>query len=166
MKTCIDLKDLFGDRYQVVYEESYEAERGRSARGHEPWLLMIPCKFGHIYPQGGELLAASTDHRGPVANRLVNLPCVRVLQDGDDGVNVVFHVDDLVEVAKVMSARRRRKLSPEKRNEQTERLRKYRFGGAAHDARKGLGRDPAQRGGSQPVRSSRRVLAPSQQRCL
>jgi hypothetical protein len=135
MKSCIDLKERFGQQYQVTYEESYEADRGRRARGHDPWLLIMPCRFGHIYPQGGELLAASTNHRGPVANQLSSLPCVSMLQDGDDGVSIVFHVDDFAEVARLMKPRKRRRLSSEKRAEQSERLRKYRFLPATHDAR-------------------------------
>jgi hypothetical protein len=131
MSNCIDLKSRFGRQYQIAYEESYEADRGRHARSPEPWLVVIPCQFGHIYPQGGELLAASTNHRGPVANRLASLPCSALVQDGDDGVNVVFHVDDFAAVARVMKPKRRRALSPEKRAQQVERLREYQFKRAA-----------------------------------
>jgi hypothetical protein len=143
MKTCIDLKERFGRKYRVAYEASYEAERGRCARGHEPWLLIIPCRFGHIYPQGGELLAASTNHRGPIAHRLASLPCVRMLQDGDDGINVALNVEDFAKVARVMKPRRRRMLSSEKRVEQTERLRLYRFARAAQIAHDEHERDAA-----------------------
>jgi hypothetical protein len=111
MITCIDLKECFGNCYRVVAEESYRAERGDTARIHDPWLLVIPCKYGHIYPHGGECLAASTTHRGPLANQLAALSCVRVVQDGDDGVNAVFHIDDFDQVAAVMKPKRRRKLS-------------------------------------------------------
>lgn len=127
MKTCIDLKRQFGQRYQITCEESYDAERGERARGHDPWLLTIPCRFGHIYPHGGKLLGASTNCRGPVANRLAALPGVRVVQVGHDGINVVFHVNHFAQVAKIIRPRCRRSLSPKKRAEQTERLRQYRF---------------------------------------
>jgi hypothetical protein len=134
MKTCIDLKALFGSDYRIAYDESYAAERGDDARRHDPWLLTIPCRFGHIYPQGGSLLGASTDRRGPVANRLAALPCVRVIQDGDDGLNTLFDVTDFDEVAQVMKPRRRRRLTPDQRAERVERLRKYQFGSATHNA--------------------------------
>jgi hypothetical protein len=111
MATCIDLKVHFGNRYRTQYEESYYAERGESARVHDPWLVVIPCKYGHIYPHGGEYLAASTTHRGAIANQLAALSCVRVVQDGDDGLNAVFHIGDFDQVAAVMKPKRRRKLS-------------------------------------------------------
>lgn len=115
MPTCIDLKARFGHRYRVDYEESYRAECGDSARAHDPWLLTIPCRHGHIYPHGGELLAASTNRRGPITNRLAALPCVCVVQDGDDGINVLFHASDLDKVAAILKPKRRRRLSPEHR---------------------------------------------------
>lgn len=88
------------------------AERGTRGRGHEPWLLMIPCRHGRIYPHGGAYLGASTDHRGPIANRLTALPFVRIVQNGDDGINVVFRVDDFDQIAELMRPKRRRKLPP------------------------------------------------------
>jgi hypothetical protein len=148
MAQCIDLMEQFGDQYRVAYEESYGAERGDDARRHDPWLLTIECQFGHIYPQGGNLLSASTNRRGPVANRLVALPCVRVIQEGDDGFNVVFHVSDFDEVAAVMKPRRRRRLTPDQRAERVERLRKYQFTPATHDAGGERRRDGRESGGS------------------
>jgi hypothetical protein len=59
------------------------------------------------------------------------MPCVALMQDGDDGVNVVFHVEHFAEVAHVMKPKRRRELSPEKRHQQIERLQEYRFRRAA-----------------------------------
>jgi hypothetical protein len=102
MMTCIDLRDHFGNRYRTVYEDSYWAERGDTARVHDPQLLTIPCKFGDVYPHGRELLGASTNRRGKIAKRLAALPSVRVVQDGDDGINVVFHVSAFTEVAAIL----------------------------------------------------------------
>ena len=113
MTNCIDLQERFGDRYRVAYDESHEADRGPNARTHDPWLLTLPCRFGHIYPHGGKLLGASTDHRGPIANRLAALSCVHVVQDGDDGINVAFNVAAFDQVAAVMKPKRRRRLTPE-----------------------------------------------------
>jgi hypothetical protein len=109
----IDLHERFGSRYRVEFEESYYAEHGPHATVNDPWLQIIPGRLGHIYPFGGELMAASTDSRGPIAKRLAVLPFCQVYQDGDDGVTVVFHVKHLREVAKVIRARTTRKLSPE-----------------------------------------------------
>ena len=117
MANCIDLKEHFGDHYRTFYEDSYAAERGDKGRTHDPWLLTVACRHGHIYPHGGTMLGASTNSRGPIANRLAAPPCVRVVQEGDDGVNVVFDVGDFDQVAAVMRPRRRRKLTPEQRTE-------------------------------------------------
>ena len=142
MWQCIDLKEKFGDHYQVSYDESYEAERGHAGRLHDPWLLTIPCRHGHIYPHGGNYLGASTTNRGPVANRLAALPFVRLVQDGDDGVNVVFDVDDFEAVAAIMKPKRRRQLTTEQRAERVERLRKYQFRPATHVACEDRRSDP------------------------
>jgi len=137
MSPCIDLSERFGSRYRVTHEESYTAERGQHGRTHEPCLQMIPCRHGSIYVHGGELLGASTKFRGRVAKRLAALPCVRIAQDGDDGVNVVFRVTDFDTVAAILKPKRRRKLTPEQVAERTERLRRYQFSSAGQNAGKG-----------------------------
>src|SRR6476660_4953227 len=143
MLTCIDLDAIFDGRFRVTYEESYYEERGEGGRLKDPWLRMIPCRHGIIYPNGGDYLGASTTLRGPIAGRLAALPCVRVSQDGDDGVNAIFHVDDFETVAAVMKPKRRRRLTTDQRAERVERLRNYQFTPATHVAGKGHRRDPS-----------------------
>jgi len=106
---CINLKEQFGGRFKVGYEESYFAQHGRHARIEDPWCMILLCRHGHVYPHGGETLAASTDRYGSTARRLAGLDCVTVVQDGDDGVNVTFHVDAFDTVAAVMIPRRKRR---------------------------------------------------------
>lgn len=134
MTTCIDLKAQFGKQYRVLNEQSYAAECGESSRVRNPWLLIIPCLHGHIYPHGDEYLGASTNRRGPIAKRLAALKSIRVVQDGSDGVNGVFHVRDFPKVAAVLKPKQRRQLTPDQIAERTERLRKYRFLPADHAA--------------------------------
>jgi len=124
---CIDLQKRFGKRYRIEYEESYRAERGKSARAAAPWLAIIPCKRGHIFPWGGDKLAASTNNSGPTARKLKALAFVTVVQDGDDGITVTFPVERFPEVAKLMKPRRRRRLSPEAGRAAAGRLAEYRF---------------------------------------
>ncbi len=112
---CIDLEQQFGHRFRVEYGPSYYAQYGERARVNDPWLKIIPCRNGHIYPHGGKLLAASTNNRGPVAKRLMALPCTTVWQDGDDGVTVLFDVADFDKVAALMHPRRRRTATPRMR---------------------------------------------------
>jgi hypothetical protein len=131
MATCIDLAEHYGERFRVIHEASYSADRGDGARAHDPWTLLIPCERGHIYPHGGELLGASTDTRGPTAKALAGLPGVRVVQDGSDGINVVFPAAEFETVAAVLKPRRRRILSPEQRDRLIAMGAKHRFAATA-----------------------------------
>jgi hypothetical protein len=113
---CINLRATFGDRFRVRYEESYYVQRGAfRPRGEDPWLQIIPCDFGHIGPWGGSTLAACTNGRGPTVTRLTALACVKVAQNGTDGVNVLFDVADFEQVAAIMRPKRRRKVSEAER---------------------------------------------------
>jgi hypothetical protein len=106
---CVNLKQPFGKQYRVCYEESYYAQYGPRARTDDPWLQIIPCRYGHIYPHGGDLLAASTNKAGLTARRLKALAGVTVHQDGDDGVTVLFPIEMFPAVAALMHPKRRRK---------------------------------------------------------
>jgi hypothetical protein len=134
-KTCIDLKERYGDKYKIGKDPAYHAEYGPNAWTHDPWMLTLECRNGHIYPHGGEYLAAATRGRGTVSTALAKLPCVDVLQDGADGINAKFHVDDFTTVAKVMKPRRKRKLTDEQRAANLARLAPFRFRDAG-DARR------------------------------
>jgi hypothetical protein len=141
--SCIDLKLHFGGRLRVIHDDSYLADHGKHGRVCDPWLQLIPCRNGHIYPHGGVLLGASTNNRGPIARALAALPGVLVVQDGNDGINVVFPVVEFEAVAAILKPRRRRILSPERAAELTERLRRYRFTAADQNAGAGQGCDPS-----------------------
>jgi hypothetical protein len=108
-----DLEELYGDRLRVEYEESYYTERTRRSKV-EPWLMTIPCQYGHVCPWGENLLAACTDKNGGIARRLMKLDFV--LQDqsqqGADGVNAVFPIEHAEEVFKIIKPRKRRKGRP------------------------------------------------------
>ncbi len=120
---CINLKDLFGDRYKVTFEESHAAEHGSDGWTPDPWLMVIRCRRGEICPWGGDMLAACTNSR-QMANKIAGLPFAEMLQDGDDGGNVGFPVDHFEAVAKIMRPHRRPQLSPERRAELAEAMRR------------------------------------------
>lgn len=109
MADCVDLKSRYGDRFRIASGELLIADRGENARGNDPCLRLIPCRHGRDW------LGASTNRRGPICRALAMLPGVRVLQDGDDGINAIFPVAEFDAVAGVMKPRRRRRLSPEHR---------------------------------------------------
>jgi hypothetical protein len=119
---CVNLRERFGRRYRIAYEESYHVQYGPHARVEDPWLQIIPCQRGHIYPWGSSTLAASTNGRGPTARKLAALPFATVHQDGDDGVTVLFPMERFPEVAELMHPKRRRQMTEEQRQAAAKRL--------------------------------------------
>lgn len=124
---CVDLAERFGRRFRVEYEESYAAQYGRDARVYDPWLQIIPCRAGQIYPWGESTLAASTDKAGPIARKLAALPGTTLWQDGNDGATVLFDAKDFEAVAQIMHPQRRRRLSPERKAKLVEAGANHRF---------------------------------------
>jgi hypothetical protein len=115
MPTCLNLKERFGADYRIRREEG--------ATIGDPWGLLIPCRFGHIYPWGGDRLAASIDGHKGIQRRMNALPFAEVWQDGDFGEGtVLFDVSHFAEVAKIMRPKRRMYLSPERKAAAIERL--------------------------------------------
>jgi len=112
---CVNLKRRFGRQYRVTYEESYVAQYGEGGRTEDPWLMILRCLHGHIFPHGGETLAASTNRHGKIAKQLLSLSSTTIHQHGDDGVTVLFHVDDFDAVAEHLKPRRRRQVSEQER---------------------------------------------------
>lgn len=117
---CIDLKAAFGERFRIAYEESFYAEH-KTTRSHDPWLCILPCPQGHIFPWGGTTLAASTNNRRG-SNALRRLPCVTIEQDEGQGggVTALFDLADFEAVAAVMRPRKRVRLSAERRARMSE----------------------------------------------
>ena len=113
--TCVNLRKVFGDRFRVKYEESYYVEKPEFRAEEAPWLMIIVCQHGHICPWDGNRLLFCSDTRGPVLNRVMRLPYVRVAQLGSDGGNVTFPVEHFAEVAAIVRPKRRKRLSPERR---------------------------------------------------
>jgi hypothetical protein len=112
---CINLRERYGHKYRVNYEESYYAQYGPHARVEDPWLQIIPGARGHVFPWDETRLAASTNTSGSIATKLKALPYTEVRQDGADGVNVIFPADRLDEVAAMLQLRRRRVVTREER---------------------------------------------------
>jgi len=118
---CINLRERFGRRYRIAIEE------GHRRRNPDPWSLLIVCRYGEIYPFGGDRLAASVaGHRG-VAARLRRLLHVKIEQDGDYGeLTASFDARHFSEVARIMRPRRRRQVSESQKAELAARLKAVR----------------------------------------
>ncbi len=102
----IDLEVEFGRRWRIELDEAANGRRW------DPWLLTIPCRNGHLYAAGPDLIGAATSRAGAIVRKLRAIPGVVVEADGDDGANVVFTRAALRHVARVMKPRSCRKLSP------------------------------------------------------
>ena len=113
MTNCPNLKELFGDRFRVVVEESYYADTGNEKRvAVDPWLLLIPGKHGHCFPWSETRLAVSVDGHTGIAKRIARLPCVQVEQDGDFGeLTASFQCADFDTIDEIIHFRRRILLS-------------------------------------------------------
>ena len=102
----IDLEVEFGRRWRIELDEAANGRR------KDPWLFTIPCRNGHLYPAGPDLIGAATNRAGAIVRKLRTIPGVVVEADGTDGANVVFTRAALRNVARVMKPRSFRKLSP------------------------------------------------------
>lgn len=111
MSNCIDLRKMFGREFRIDRDPAYFAEYGNNARTRDLWYWRILCQHGHIYQHGRNQLGASTDRHGSIATRLAKITGVKVVQDGSDGINAAFDLEQFEEVAKIMKPRRRRQLS-------------------------------------------------------
>lgn len=106
MTTCINLKKTF-PQYRITFDPACEDRK-------DPWMQQIPCAKGMIYPHGGELLAVEVDYHGPTVRKLGRLDCTMAIehyQCGDNEHTFVFHRDHFEEVAALVGARRRRRVS-------------------------------------------------------
>jgi len=131
MTACIDLRALAGEQFRVAHDPAYAAEHGERGRTDDPWLLTIPCRFGHIFPWGSNRLALSTNTHGGTGKMLASLPFVQVEQDAEDGYTLTFDSQHFDQVAQLAKPKLRRRLTPEQRHNQIERLASFRFSAAS-----------------------------------
>lgn len=121
----MNLKEMFGKRYRVTPDESYEheTEEGKSLnqwRWHE-----IRGKFGILYPYSKDQLACLFTSI-IVANRFKSKGW-RVLQNGDFERNVLIPLDSTQEVLKAIRPKKRRQMSLDQKIVAVERLKRYQF---------------------------------------
>jgi hypothetical protein len=111
MTEPIDLQAVAGKRHCVQRDPAQPAD---GKRADDPWLLVISCQRGHVYPHSATRLGIATDDRGPAA-AIARLPGVTIEQDGDDGINATFPPSLFNRVARIVKPRRRRQLSAAQR---------------------------------------------------
>lgn len=131
MPECVNMRTLFGARFRVGRDPA------ASARDTDPWLLTLPCRYGTIYPHGGDVLAVEVDGHSKLAARVAALPGVRAHQWGDQERTLLFPVALFDQVAAIVRPRRRRVLTEEQRQAARERLAAYQFSPAAQSGSEG-----------------------------
>lgn len=105
---CIDLRIWAKTkRYRWRYEESYYAERPEY-RGDGRWYVEVICRYGLIYPFGGDYLLAYAN-RGIKRFIRTALGC-EIQHHQNDGDNEVFRFPSkyLDDVAAVLKPKRKR----------------------------------------------------------
>ncbi len=110
---CVDLRPWAkANRYRFRLEESYRAESSTHVRGDGRWFIEIPCRYGLIYPCGGENLLAYAN-RGVKRHIAALGPDIQHYQHDGDAEVFKSPIERLDEVAAILKPRRRRKLTPE-----------------------------------------------------
>lgn len=128
----IDLMKLYGKKYRVTMDESWDAENPDNrtewkANGEIAWYYEIVGKRGKLYPQKENAFALECTEK--VWNNMrtkygLNLERLRGC---DEGPTLLVKESDLDTVVKAIGARKRKVLSPEQKQLQIERLKKYAF---------------------------------------
>lgn len=132
----INLKEIAEERgYRITLDESATIDPSRSER---PWYYQIPCRRGHIWVWGKNMLAAYCN-RPRLFTKLWAIPGVQRYQTGDDEINVKFPPELLDQIAEFLQAKKKRRLTPEQIQKQTERLAKYQF--SAQEEPRSAGKD-------------------------
>lgn len=130
----IDLKSLCGQTYRIQHDPASIHEPGGRK---DPWLYVIPCRRGHIYPHSASKLALWWESTARMDFRY---PFLTLCQDGDEEKTYLFNPEDLPKAAGLAGARRRRRLSRMQREAATLRLqpfqktRRARGGGGSDDS--------------------------------
>jgi hypothetical protein len=119
MMKPIDLRDLAGSIYRLNHDESAFHEPGGRKN---PWLFVIPCRKGHIYPHSDTHLALWWESTTRLDK---SHPVLELYQDGDDEKVYLFKPEHFEKVARMAGAKKRRKLNPAQRQAAILRLRPY-----------------------------------------
>src|SRR5262245_28404203 len=82
----------FGNRYRIPFDPAYRP-RTVPREKLDPWMMQLPCRFGIIYPYGGDLLAVEVDYHPKAAKALGAIPGVVLYLDGHEEKTFVLSID-------------------------------------------------------------------------
>ena len=94
MNTCINLKDVFGSKYKITFDESYSPKH-KNKDLLDAWYMQLPCKSKDvcIYPYGNTKLCVEVNNKQKIAKQLLQLPNIKVHQNGGLRGNMTFTFD-------------------------------------------------------------------------
>lgn len=119
----IDVSRLYGDQFKIDRDEA----AGHEVNGRrDPWLYLIPCRYGHIGPHSDRLLSVYC-HSARLVPRLMALPGIVPKQVGETEAILAFPPELFDPVAQIVQPRRRRRLSESHRRILQEAGRGHRF---------------------------------------
>lgn len=110
--TCVNLQERFGRRYRVRWEADGRTKT-KWRKEEWPWLMEIRCRYGVVFPRGGDVLGAITT-RPRIGRRLRALQCVLTAR-GDAETAVTFYARDAAAVFRLLRPFRRRQVTPMER---------------------------------------------------
>ena len=128
----MDLKRMFGDKYIITLDESWDAETPENraefkAKGEEWWYYEIKGKCGTVYPYSETQIAVVLPTR--TARRLVKLMGseLTLLQHADDAMCYKADAKHTAAIVRFIKPKRLRQLTAEQRAAMVTRLARYRF---------------------------------------
>lgn len=119
--TCVNLKDTFGSQFRIIYDPVSGPKPSK-----DPWMMMIPCKYGEIYPHGGTRLTFEC-RSGKIIGQLRRHPKFTIKQDGDGEASFLFEADDLPLLEDELQPKKRRVVSEAQRERLAEMGARTRF---------------------------------------
>jgi hypothetical protein len=111
---CVNLLEMFGDRFRVSFDPAYDPDHVPRTK-LDPWMMQLLCERGVIYPYGGDRLAVEIDSRPQTAKAVGAIPGVVLYQDGSTEKTFLFPLSLFDQVAGIVRPRKRRRLSDEQR---------------------------------------------------
>lgn len=121
---CVNLLNRFGARYKITFDPAYDP-KGRPRDKLDPWMMVIPCERGEIYPYGGNALAIDIEDRPVTAKQVGKLPSTTPHQQGDHFSCMIFNVAYFAEIAKIVKPRKRKLMSEANREAARQRMIAY-----------------------------------------
>ncbi len=124
---CVNLLEMFGETYKIEYDPAYSAFNVPKVK-RDPWMMVIPCYNGCIFPHGGTLLCWELEGAKFCVHKAKTNPLFTIHQVGDQSGAFLFDVKDFKAVVPLARPRRRarRPKTPEQAAAAAEVLRKHR----------------------------------------